>query len=256
MASPDAAETGPSDEQLAGVILRVLAAVVALTLAGGIASAAGRLVDRDEAVIAAGANAPSGDVLAATTIGGRVGPAPGTIVADYIRARSGGVADGRGRRAAIVSFRNYRSASEAIEALAGTEVVSLLVAFPAGRPLLVAADVDTETLRRQQRDEATAEKKALEQLLPTVEDGDFRRQYEADIARLAALLAADGLRTDVVYGAVVLGPGTTLRRLAAAPEIRLVDLAPGEAAPGSGLAVGLRPEEVSRSGQPPVRPAM
>jgi hypothetical protein len=88
-----------------------------------------------------------------------------------------------------------------------------------------------------------------------VTDEDFRRQYEADIARLAALLAAPKVVPPVVYAVVVVGPVDRLRAAAARPEVRLVDVGAGATAPGAGDAVGLRPEETAQAGKPPTRPA-
>ena len=66
MASPD-----PTDEQLTRLVLRVLAGLVALTLAGGVASAAGRLADEsgagsgvatEDPVVGAGVLSPRGGI--------------------------------------------------------------------------------------------------------------------------------------------------------------------------------------------------
>lgn len=239
----------PSDEQLARLVLRALAAVIVLTLAGGIASAAGRISDQDVDETAA-------DVLVGTGAlrpRGGLGPLPGTSVPDYIRAAQRDLADGEGRRAAVVSFAAYRTPEEAAELVDGTEVLSWLVALPGGRPQELAPGRELAAWTKGQRDEATAEKQALEQLLPTVEDPDFKRQYQSDIDHLAVLLSVAPGRRDVVFGALVIGPVRDLRSIAARPDVRIVDA--GEASPPPSTAYeGVRPEETVEAGQPPTRP--
>lgn len=247
MASPE-----PTDEQLAGLVLRVLGAFVALLLAGGVASAAVLLSEgdadeeADDVVVAPGALSPRGGI----------GPLPGTAVASYERARSRALADvpGQERRAAIVSFAGYRTVDAALEAVAGLERRSLLVALPGGRPIEVSVDVDLSSIVRRQREEAAAEKQALEDLLPTVTNDDFRRQYQQDIDRLGNLLAAPADGGAVVHGVLVVGTGAALRRTARVPGVRLVDPGPDETVPGVGQAAGLRPEESDRAGAPATRP--
>lgn len=250
MASP---EGGPTDEQLARIVVRVLAAVIALTLAGGIASAAGQLAQGDtdetaaDTVVGAGPLSPRGGV----------GPLAGTAVATYVRSRAAALAvvPGGERRAAVVSFTAYRTPDEAREAVAGLDARSLLLALPGGRPLEVAVDVDLGAIVSRQRDEAAAEKAALEQLLPTVTDEEFKRQYQADIERLGALLQAPPQVAPVVHAVLVLGTGDALRRTAKVPGVRLVDVGRDAEIPGVGEAAGLRPEETNRAGVPPTRPA-
>ena len=239
----------PSDAQLARIILRTLGALIALTLAGGIASAAGRLnEDTDEiatdVLVGPGSLSPRGGL----------GPLPGTSVTAYVRASEGELAGVTGRRAAVVSFAGYRTPEQAAALVDEVEIVSWLVALPGGRPQDLAADRDLAAWRKGQRDEATAEKKALEQLLPTVEDPDFKRQYQADIDHLTALLAVGSDRRDVVFGALVVGPADELRTIADRPDVRLVDV-DGDATPPSPTAYeGLRPEETIEAGEPPTRP--
>ncbi len=250
MASP---EGGPSDEQLTRLVLRVLAGLVALTLAGGVASAAGRLADeevgdRDEtaADVIVGGLSPRGGL----------GPLPGTEVATYLRARGNALAaepTPGALRAAVVSFRTYLTPAAARAALGATAAERFLVAVPGGRPGVVAADADLKTFVTGQRKEAVAEKAALEQLLPTVTDDDFRRQYQADIDRLAALLAAPADTTAaVVFAAVVEATVGELMTVATDDDVRLVDAVP---LPFPTDPAGLRPEEISRAGAPPTRPS-
>jgi hypothetical protein len=255
MGSAEAAE--PTDAQLARLVLRAMAGVVALLLAAGVAVATERLADdgggRDEA---------ADDVVVGRGLGpaslsprGAIGPLPGTAVSRYVRSRAEplqSVGDANAR-AAVVSFSGYKTVDAARELVRGAQVVSLFVALPGGRPTEVVPDEDLAALVAKQRSEATAERKALEELLPTVKDPDFKRQYEADIARLGALLAAPTDGRDLVFGAVVVGTGARLRIIAHRPGVRLVDVGASASAPRPGASAALRPEETAAAGDPPVR---
>jgi hypothetical protein len=235
VASPE-----PTDEQLASLVVRALAAVLALLLAGGIATAAVRLTeggtDEDAADVVVGAGAFTG-----------TGPRPGTALAAYARERQAALAAvGKAeRRPAVVSFESYREHEAALEATTGLDRRALLIALPGGRSVEVAAGADLAAVVRRQRAEAAEEKKAIEALLPTVTDPDFRRQYEADLERLEALLSAPAGVEAVVHAVKVVGTGDALRRAARVPGVRLVD---------AGASTGLRPEERMRAGTPPTRP--
>jgi hypothetical protein len=251
------ADGEPTDAQLARLVLRALAAGVALLLAAGVATAAERLADdrggRDEAaedVVVGGGLGPG-----TLSPRGGIGPLPGTAVTRYIRSRAEPLqsVSESGRRAAVVSFSGYESADAAKELVRGTQVTALFVALPGGRPTEVAPEDDLAAVVAKQRAEASAEKKALEELLPTVKDPDFKRQYEADIARLGALLAAPTDGRDLVFGAVVIGSGGRLRIIAHRPGVRLVDVGAAATAPRPGASAALRPEETSAAGDPPVR---
>jgi hypothetical protein len=255
VASPE-----PTDAQLARLVVRVLAAFVALLLAGGVAAASGRLAEASDDD---GAGADGGGVEAAVRSlaadGRGIGPLPGTSVPAYVRARAAALAevpDGE-ERAAVLSFAAYRTVDDAasvVAAVDGVEAEAVLLALPGGRPVRASAGVEAGDVVAEQRAQAAAEKAALEELLPTVTDDDFRRQYQEDIDRLAALLAGPEDVGAVVHGVVVVGDGDALRRLAARPGVRLVD--PGRTAtgPGPGSAVALRPEETVRAGAPATRP--
>ena len=253
----DSAE--PSDAQLARLVLRAIGAVIALLLAAGVATAVGRLgqeegVDESASDVVVGPS-PAGGGSALLSPRGGIGPLPGTAVGRYTRSRAdrlSSVGD-RTRRAAVVSFSGYKTVDSARELVRGAEVRSLFVALPGGRPTEVAPGEDLGALAARQRAEATAEKKALEALLPTVKDPDFKRQYEADIAQLTGLLAAPSTAKDLVFGALVVGTGERLRIIAHRPGVRLVDVGGDAVAPRLGEAAALRPEETSIAGEPPVR---
>jgi len=233
------------------LVLRVLAAVVTLTMAGGIASVAGRLDDRNNAE--ADERDPSTIAADPTPLGG-IGPLAGTVVADYVQLRKPALRSAKGRRAAVVSFGAYQTPAAAGRALEAFEVVHLLAAVPGGRPVEADSDEKLEDLVKRQREEAEEEREALVTLLPTVDDPDFKAQYQADIARLTALLATPANVSDVVYGAVVVGSAEALRALASRPEVRLVDVAPDASTPPPGTVTGLRPEETTQANTPQTRP--
>lgn len=254
MASPE-----PTDEQLARLVVRVLAALIALVLAGGVASASGRLAaDRGDGAAGDGSVA-DGAVRSLSSGGDGIGPLPGTPVERYVAARARVLADvpAGEKRAAIVSFDGYRTVADATAAVAavdGVKAEAVLLALPAGRPVEVEMGAAGGDVVAEQRSQAAAEKAALEQLLPTVTDGDFRRQYQGDIDRLGALLTGPKDVAAIVHAVVVVGDGAGLRRLATRPGVRLVDPGRSATVPGPRAAVGLRPEETVRTGAPSTRP--
>lgn len=236
----------PSDEQLGRLVIRVLAGIVALVLAGGIASAAGRVNDGTPSE---GELIEAGAIL---SVDGGIGPLAGTDLRAYGSSRRAALSEAAGRRSAVVSFSSYVSPKDMREMLEAVEVRRVLVAIPGGRPVEAPADDIMATLRRQ-REEAAEEKSALDELLPTVGDPDFEQSYREDIERLTLLLGA-GVVTRVVYGAVVVAPVDQLRALAKKPNVRLVDPGPTADAPPQGSVAGIRPEERAQAGDPPTRP--
>ncbi len=245
----------PSDAQLARLVVRGLAAFISLTLAGGIASAAERLAQP-----AARARSADGGLFGVGELSprGGVGALPATAVSTYLRARRAALAAAppAASRVAVVSFVEYQERSAALETMAGVDVTNFLVALPAGRPLVVGLADDFAALARRSREEAVAERRALEELLPTVEDVDFKRQYQADLERLGELLArSPEMNGPVVYAVVAVGPVARFRAIASSSsKVRLVDVGPTADVPTiTGLA-GLRPEETTTTGNPPTRP--
>ncbi len=102
--------------------------------------------------------------------------------------------------------------------------------------------------KRNDRDE-------IRQLLPTVDDPQFKTFYEEEIDRLNKLL--DGVEPDgpLVFGLVVEASSPTLRSLGASGQVRLVDVAPTSAIPSDTAFRGLRPEETATANDPPSRPS-
>src|SRR4051794_25043992 len=109
----------PTDAQLARIVLRALAGVVALLLATGVATAVGRVADdgggRDESAedVVVGA----GNGLVSLSPRGGIGPLPGTAVPRYTRSRADPLRSvpKTGRRAAVVSFSEYETVDAARE---------------------------------------------------------------------------------------------------------------------------------------------
>lgn len=241
-------QPAPTDEELIRLLLRVMAGAVALVLALGVAAAAARLGDPepvDAPAVAGGASETAG-------------PPPGRLVGLYLQSRTRELAGVRGARSAVVSFARYLEPAVARRSLtsAGVEVHSLLLAVPGGPLGEVAPATDSvnEFLRRQ-RAEALAEKRALEELLPTLQDQDFIDQYTADLARVTSVARWLERPGPLVYGAVVSGPAEQLQSLARRPDVRMVDVAAASRPPEPGTARALRPEETVRAGDPAGRPA-
>jgi hypothetical protein len=251
------AGAAPTDEQLARLIVRVLAGAIALILAGGVAVGAQRLADGDRSRDGVGVVAPGegGGLGDGAALGGpgTIGPLAGAAIATYLPARADALARVRERRAAVVSFERYLSPADARKLLAGLDVSRLLVAFPGGHAVEAAPDADVAALSAKVRKEATDERKALQQLLPTVEDPDFAAQYKADITRLDRLASATP-PVAVVFAAAVIAPADALRRLSTSPGVRLVDVGPSASPPNPNAAWALRPEETAKAGDPPTRP--
>jgi hypothetical protein len=248
---------GPTDEQLARLVVRVLAGMIALVLASGVAVGAQRLAEDDRAADDPGVVSPgaSGDLGGAPVLGGpgTIGPLAGAPIATYLAGRADALARAQEPRAAVVSFERYLSVADARKLLAGLDASRLLVAFPGAHSVEAPLDVDLAALSSRVRKEATDERKALQQLLPTVEDPDFAAQYKADIARLDRL-SSSSPPLAVVHGAVVTAPADALRRLATTPGVRLVDIGPSASPPNPNGAWALRPEETAKAGEPPTRP--
>lgn len=177
----------------------------------------------------------------------RIGPAPGVAVADYVEARHDDLAGAEGSHRAVVSFARYLPDDAAV-ALAPGAIETWLVAAPGGVPQ--AAD-DVGQWRVDFAAAARDEAASLEELIPTVEDEEFERQYEAD--RDLALEMAEAVEAGdpVVFAVVITADASSLRQLARHEDVRLVDLVE----PGAGGAPrGLRPEEREVAGRPPERP--
>lgn len=183
-----------------------------------------------------------------------VGPDRGDAVATYIAERRKALAELEGDRVAVVSFERYATETEARTAVAGAvEVGALLVAAPGGEPEVVHGSLRDWGV--DARKAATDERAEIEKILATgtVDDPEFATFYEEEVLRLERLEDALDPEGPVVFALLVQGSAASLRAIAAAPGIRLVDLAPGAVAPQSEVR-GLRPEETEKAGEPATRP--
>lgn len=244
MPSPPSAPPADADPPAADaerrLILRTVAAALAVVAAGSFAVLTTRVRDSggaDANVVGSPADA--------------IGPPPGAPLATYRSRRAAALADVEGRRVAVVSFTRYRDETEARAALRGVRVVRWLVAPKGAGPAVVAGSLDAwvETTER----ELGEERDALTGMLDT-EDPSFRTQFQDDIRRIDAVRAALDARGAIVFGAVVEADGDALRKLAATPPVRLVDVAAGTRVPDPTRIAGVRPEETVRAGAPPERP--
>lgn len=219
------------------LVVRALAAVIAFLVAGAVL-AVSQSSESDD---------PVGDGLVPE---GSVGPLPGTDVVAYVAERMAAVAAADGSRGAVVSLTAYRRDAEARDLAGGLVVEGLFVAAPGGEPSLVE---DVSEWAEAARQDAVAERAELARILPTVDEPDFARQYEEDIARLDRLVRSIDPRAAVVFALAVRGDAAALRELAADPAVRLVDVSGGSRFSRANLRA-LRPEETVRAGEPRTRP--
>lgn len=226
-----------------------------LLVVGVIALALGGVVDDDDGgdvpTVADDGAVTDDPVLAPVSIG----PAPGVALADHVAVQAAALEAATGRRVAVVSLTSYRDATSADEVAAtvGAEVLARLVTLPGSAPELVAGDLQAWVDER--RGPLGEERDALAEILPTVEEGsEFIPIYEADLARLDAVLDELGDGGELVFGLVVVADAGTLRLLAQQAEVRLVDVGPDAHFDASGAYAGVRPEELDVAGTPDVRP--
>ena len=181
-----------------------------------------------------------------------LGPSPGEPLPAYLDARRAALASATGNRTAVVSFGKYLNESQARAALGKLSVTSLLAAVPGRSPAVVSGSIgqwlDTQLAEnRSERDE-------IRRLIPTVDDPQFKKFYEEEVARLNKLV--DTVKADgpLVFGAVVKGPVSDLQAVVKAPDVRLVDVAPSSDVTPETPVRGIRPEEAERANDPPTRP--
>lgn len=179
-----------------------------------------------------------------------LGPPAGVDVPGYVDERTDALRRAEGRHVAVISLTGYSSVETVEDLLEGLELDSYLIAL-VGDEARRSDDVDD--VRDRVVADAEAQLPELEGIAPTVDDPEFIRFYEEEIARYRTLLeAAD--RDDVVFGLVVAGPASRLRALAERASVRLVDVGDSGELAADAVVTGLRPEEVAVTGQPPFRP--
>lgn len=196
------------------------------------------------------------DQASTQTIGGpeavtAVGPPEGVDVASYVGGRAQLPSDLGRARVAVVSFTTYLDPEQALELMpTSADVVGRLVALRGGEPAFITGGLDA--WRRRAQADAAAEADEIDALLPTVDDPEFDAFYRRESVRLRGL-AAD-TSDDVVFGVVVVVDGVGLATLVSTPGVRLVDAAAGDRLAATAAVAGLRPEEVTLTGEPPTRP--
>jgi hypothetical protein len=261
-----------SDAALTRLVVRAIAAAIALVGATAIVAVVQRWERSDDPAattatpLAASSPSSSTDADAdedqAFVATRGIGPVAGQPVIAYVQARTAALSRAKpgDRRAAVVSLTHYVAAADVagvIGKVDGVDVDAIVVAAPGGAP----ATVELSGLRdwaTAERHRAAQERAELERLLPTVDDAEFDRTYRDDMERLHVLerdveAAAD---RDVVFAVVVVGRVDQLRRLAAMPDVRLVDIGRGRdgGVPDAADVTALRPEETAKAGEPRYRP--
>ena len=241
------------DEREARWTIRLLAvalfvAVVSVTIFVSLS-----IVNRDEAPRSAAKPPPVVETVTTVPPPPQVGPSPGTEVVGYVTARKAALAAARDERVAVVSLAKYSTEAQA-KALIGTmPAVALLVAPPGIAPAVVTGDLATWS--KAQTEASTAERDEIKKLIPTVTDPAFKTFYNAEVVRLDKALKNFSPTSALVFGMVVRGPSAALQALGAKAGIRLVDVAENATPAPNAVFRGLRPEEVIKADDPPLRPA-
>ena len=230
------------DDRAARRVLLLFAFSLIVVGLGGLVTLSLRDTEADDPRVAVGGPLPSAGL----------GPSPGEPLPAYLEARRTALASATGNRAAVISFGKYVNEAQARAAVGKLTVTSLLAAVPGGPPSVVRGSmaqwVDAQLAEnRSERDE-------IKSLIPTVDDAQFKRFYEEEVARLSKLV--DSVKADgpLVFGAVVKGPVADLEAVAKAPDARLVDVAPSAEVTPETPVRGIRPEEAERANDPPTRP--
>ena len=183
-----------------------------------------------------------------------IGPITGEPLASYAFMRNAALKQAAGRRAAVVSFNDYRaegSAREALDSGGDVRVEGLLIAAPGGTPRHAR---DVVQWAEAERTQAREDKAEAERLLATVgDDQEYAKFYRDEIQRLERLvnLQPGG---KVVFGAVVIADVGALRKMADRDDVRLVDVGPSDKVPSLDRVRGIRPEETIKAGTPALRP--
>ena len=181
------------------------------------------------------------------------GPAPGSEVPGYVASRKAALAANRDERVAVVSFAKYSTQAQSKTLIGSLQPVALLVAPPGAAPSVVTGDLAAWVAT--QTEETRAEREEIRKLIPTVTDAAFKTFYNEEVARLDKVLKNFSPTSSMVFGAVVRGPAAALQALGAKSDVRLVDVTDTATPDAKAVFRGLRPEEVARANEPPMRPA-
>lgn len=208
---------------------------------------------------AAGDDSGTGDE-GTLTVSGTVGPAAGSSVPAYIAKRKAALAaapDPGTPIAAVVSFTSYQRAGGLANLVPGATIAQVLVHAPVpNRPTLtgvVRYDVLAEALAHASaalRSEANDNDQLADTTAPTTPD--LAAQADEDRAEAASerTQATAYAQGGCVYALVVSAPLATLRTIAAAPDVRLVDLADPHAPASKIQPVGLYPDDATKVSEP------
>lgn len=228
----------------------VVAAVVLALLAGVAVLVSGSLDDDEEPATDDPTVLAGGEAV--------IGPSDGAGLDAYVAAGRDALAAAEGRRLAVVSLVSYRSevaVDDLLEAAPGLDLVARLVALPGGEPEVIDGGVADWVVAA--RSSLQAERDEIAALLPTIEDpaDPFIAGYTEELAALDAQLAALDPAGELVFGVLVSADAGALRRLAERPEVRLVDVAADDEVVDLAGYRGIRPDELTTAGDPPVRTA-
>jgi hypothetical protein len=230
------------DDRSARRVLLLFAFSLIVIGLGGLVTVALRDSGGDDPAVSAGGPLPSTGL----------GPSPGEPLPAYLEARRAALGSAKGNRAAVVSFGTYVNEAQARAAVGKLTVTSLLAAVPGGSPAVVTGGMAPWV--EAQLAENRGERDEIRRLIPTVDDPQFKKFYEEEVARLNKLV--DDVKADgpLVFGAVVKGTVADLQAVSRGPDIRLVDVAPSADVSPETPVRGIRPEEVERANDPPTRP--
>lgn len=177
------------------------------------------------------------------------GPALGVDIAVYAAERHATILEDQEAGAAIISFTKYLLDTDAPAALNGLAIRRYLVVAPGGKP---AVTDDVAAWRKDQRVAAERERKEITDIIPTVGDPEYLKQYQADLQLWNRMIQELDRGVGVVFGVVAEGNRDQIIKTVAHPTVRLVDVIDPEAI-GTRELHGAFPEE-KVAGQPPARP--
>lgn len=240
------------DERAARWTLRLLAVALFVAVLSVTAFVSLQIINDDPRPTAS--QPPPPVVETVTTLPPRteVGPASGAELAAYVAGRKAALAAATDERVAVVSLTKYSTQAQAKALIGTTPVIALLVAPPGIAPAVVTGDL--AAWATSQTAATTSERDEIKKLIPTVTDPAFKSFYTAEVARLDKALRSFAPTSALVFGAVVRGPAAALQALGAKVEVRLVDVTETPNVGADAIYRGLRPEEVAKANEPPVRP--
>jgi hypothetical protein len=241
-----------SDEVSARRVLLLFAVSLIVVGLGGFVAVTLGSGDDSPAATSQGPTPATTTIVGGITMVREMGPALDETIAPYLKARATQLAKASGDRLAVVSFNRYVPESQARSLAGSAQVLHLLAALPGGAPAVVDGSIgpwlDSQfAATREERD-------MIRQMLPTVDDPQFRADYTNRVAELEKTLGSVDPGQPLVFGLVVKAPATALQTIARSGDVRLVDVGPSATAAQDAIFRGLRPEETTYANQPPNRP--